>query len=151
MSTREQTMPEQTMEQERTHDEERDELRDEPEAAEEDDGDASRSTTSWAFRGAVVGAVAGGAVGAGLGALLSSRPEFLHSARDAVEGPSRDVARAAALAVGQVVTTRSVGNLVSTGNDDRTEVVKQTAKEAAAAAAGAARDTLVSMRSSTTS
>lgn len=140
-------MAEQTMEQERTYDEESDEFGEDPEAGDEHEADARSSTTSWAFRGAVVGAVAGGAVGAGLGVLLSSRPDFLESARDAVEGPSRDVARAAALAVGQVVTTRSVGNLVSSGKDDRTEVVKQTAKEAAAAAAGAARDTLVSMRS----
>jgi hypothetical protein len=133
--TREQTMAEQTMER-RAQDEESDELQDEPETVEEDDAGAASGTTSWAVRGAVVGAVAGGAIGAGLGALLSARPNLLESARDAVEGPSRDVAKAAAVAVGQVVTTRSVGNLVST------------AKEAAAAAAGAARDTLVAMRSS---
>jgi hypothetical protein len=141
-------MAQQTMEQERAHEEETDEFQDESETADEESGGASQSTASWAFRGAVVGAVAGSVVGAGLGVLLSSRPDLLESAKGSVEGPGRDMAKAAAVAVGQVVTTKSVGTLVSTGNGDRTGAVKQTAKEAAAAAAGAARDTLVSLQGS---
>jgi hypothetical protein len=114
------------------------------------DGDADQPATSttagWAFRGAVVGAATGAAVGAGIGAVLAARPDLLDSAKETVGGAGRDVAKSAAVAVGQVLTTRSVANLVSNGDADRADVVKQTAKEAATAAAGAARDTLVSMQ-----
>ena len=115
-----------------------------------EDGDEEQAggtgTAGWALRGAVVGAAAGAAVGAGIGAVLASRPDLLESAKETVGGAGRDVAKSAALAAGQVVSTRSVANLVSSGDGDRSDVMKQTAREAAAAAAGAARDTLVSMQ-----
>ena len=104
------------------------------------------ATAGWALRGAVLGAATGAAVGAGVGAVHAARPDLLDSAKETVGGAGRDVAKSAAVAVGQVLTTRSVANLVSNGDADRADVVKQTAKEAATAAAGAARDTLVSMQ-----
>lgn len=129
-------MADETMEDERV-----DEEADEQEFEQQDTG-----TVGWALRGAVVGAAAGAAVGAGIGAVLAARPDLLDSAKETVGGAGRDVARSAALAAGQVVSTRSVANLVSSGDGERSDVMKQTAREAAAAAAGAARDTLVSMQ-----
>ena len=147
-------MTETTMEDELVHleddDAEEPEAReefDDEETEDEDGASASSETAGWAVRGAIVGAATGAAVGAGLGAVLASRPDLLDTARETVGGAGRDVAKAAALAVGQVLTTRSVANLVSSGDTDKAEVMKQTAREAAAAAAGAARDTLVTMQS----
>ena len=129
-------MAEETLEEERV-----DEEADGQELEQQDAG-----TAGWALRGAVVGAAAGAAVGAGIGAVLAARPDLLDAAKETVGGAGRDVAKSAALAAGQVVSTRSVTNLVSSGDADRSDVMKQTAREAAAAAAGAARDTLVSMQ-----
>jgi hypothetical protein len=146
-------MAETTMEDERADLEDGDE---ELEAREEFDGDdseteagasASSGTAGWALRGAVVGAVAGAAVGAGLGVVFAARPDFLDSAKETVGGAGRDVAKSAGLAVGQVLANRSVANLVTTGDGERSAAMKETAREAAAAAAGAARDTLISMQS----
>jgi hypothetical protein len=100
------------------------------------------------MRGAVVGAVAGSTVGAGVGILLARQPEALKQAKDAVGGSGREVARAAAVAATEVVSSRRITQLMTgNGNGDRSQAVKDTAREAGAAAAKAARDSLVSLRS----
>jgi hypothetical protein len=100
------------------------------------------------MRGAVVGAVAGSTVGAGVGILLARQPEALKQAKDAVGGSGREVARAAAVAATEVVTSRRITQVMTgNGNGDRSQAVKETAREAGAAAAKAARDSLVSLRS----
>lgn len=108
---------------------------------------AAEPTTKWAIRGAVVGAVAGGAVGAGVGALVARRPQALRQAAGLVGGNARQVATAAGVAAAEVVASKGLNQLV-TGDDngDRAQLMKQSAKEAGAAAAKAARDSLVSLR-----
>ena len=108
---------------------------------------AGEPTTKWAIRGAVVGAVAGGAVGAGVGALVARRPEALRQAKDLVGGNVRQIATAAGVAAAEVVTSKGLSQLVTGDqNGDRAQLMKQSAKEAGAAAAKAARDSLVSLR-----
>ena len=105
-------------------------------------------TTSWALRGAVVGAVAGGVTGAGLGMLFARRPEALTEAKNAIGGSGRHVARAAAVAAGEVMASRHLNTLVKgEGEGERGELMKQAAKEAGVAAATAARDTIITLRS----
>jgi hypothetical protein len=108
---------------------------------------AAESTTSWAIRGAAIGAVAGGAVGAGVGALIARRPEALKEAVGLVSGNARQIATAAGFAAAEVVTSKGLSQLgTGDANGDRTQLMKQSAKEAGAAAAKAARDSLVSLR-----
>jgi hypothetical protein len=120
------------------------------EAAGDTDGEGATTdptTTSWAIRGAVVGAIAGGAAGAGVGMLVARRPEALKEVRGALGGSGRQVARAAAAAATEVVATRRLEQLITgTGDDDRSQIVKQAAREAGAAAAKAARDAIISVR-----
>ena len=128
-----------------------DESLDEQQAEEADDGEgggeAEPSPTSWAMRGAVVGAVAGSVTGAGLGVLFARRPDALAQARDAVSGSGRHVARAAAVAAGEVMASRHLSTLIkSEGDGDRGELMKQAAREAGVAAATAARDQIISLR-----
>ena len=126
-------------------DEERDDV-----AGEETDGGAGEPTptTSWALRGAVVGAVAGSVTGAALGMLFARRPEALTEARNAIGGSGRHVARAAAVAAGEVMASRHLSTLVKgEGDGDRGDLMKQAAKEAGVAAATAARDTIITLRS----
>jgi hypothetical protein len=111
-------------------------------------GQGGRDVKAWAIRGAVIGAATGSAAGAGIGAVLVSRPEVVRTAKEAFEGSGKHVARAVATAVSEVLTSRSVKQLLSgSGNGDRTEVMKDTAKEAGAAAATAARDSILALRS----
>jgi hypothetical protein len=117
-------------------------------AAEEPNGGGQPSSTSWAVRGAVVGAVAGGVTGAGLGMLFARQPNALAQARDAISGSGRHVARAAAVAAGEVMASRHLGTLLKGEADsDRGELMKQAAKEAGVAAATAARDQIITLRS----
>ena len=105
------------------------------------------STSRWAVRGAIVGGVAGATVGAGLAAVFARKPDARQALKEAVEGHGRQLAKAAAVAVGDVVASKSLKQLISSnGDDDRVRLVKETAKEAAAAAAQATRDTIVSVR-----
>jgi len=111
-------------------------------------GQDGRDVKAWAIRGAVLGAVTGSVAGAGIGAVLVSRPEALRSAKDAFEDSGKHVARAVTVAVSEVLTSRSVRQLLSgNGDGDRTEAMKDTAKEAGAAAATAARDSILTLRS----
>ena len=111
-------------------------------------GGTEPSPTSWALRGAVVGAIAGSVTGAGLGMLFARRPETLPQARTAIGGSGRHVARAAAVAAGEVMTSRHLNQLLNAeGASDRGDVMKQAAREAGIAAATAARDTIISLRS----
>lgn len=119
------------------------------EAADEEAENAAAETrpTNWALRGAVVGAVVGGATGAGIGMLFARQPEALEQAKNAIGGSGRHVARAAAVAAGEVMTSRHLNQLLKgEGNGERGEVMKQAAKEAGVAAATAARDTIISLR-----
>lgn len=119
------------------------------EAGEESGGGAEPSAAQWAIRGAVVGAVAGSAVGAGIGAVLVRRPETIQATKEALDRTGRQVARAAALAASEVVTSKSLNELIQgAGNGDRAQLMKRTAKDAAAAAVNAARDAIVSIRQS---
>lgn len=107
----------------------------------------SRSLSTWTTVGAVVGATAGGVIGAVVAATLVRRPELLDQAREAINRDGGRVARAATTAAGGVFAAKSVQGLAQdAGNGDRTTLVKQTAREAAAAAAGATRDEIVSIR-----
>ena len=98
--------------------------------------------------GAVVGAAAGGVIGAAIGATLVRQPELLERAREAINRDGGRVARAATTAAGGVFAAKSIQGLAQdTDNGERTKVMKQTAREAAAAAAGATRDAIVAIRS----
>ena len=141
-------MPEKTLPQDSTtpEDDDLDAERDEA-TDEESSGGAGSAPTNWAVRGAVIGAVAGSAAGAGLGMLFARRPDVLAGARDAVSGSGRHVARAAAVAAGEVMASRHLGTLLKAeGEGDRGELMKQAAKEAGVAAATAARDQIISLR-----
>ena len=114
---------------------------------EDESGLTEPSTRKWAIRGAVLGAVAGSVAGAGVGALVARRPEALKQAKDAISGNSRQVVRAAAVAAAEVVTSKGLNELVTGGGDgDRSQLMKQSAREAGAAAAQAARDAIISLR-----
>jgi hypothetical protein len=105
------------------------------------------SAASWAIRGAVLGAVVGGAAGAGVGLVVARRPEALKQAGDVMRGSGRQVARAAAGAATEVVTSGRLNQLIAgDGNGDRSQLMKQTAREAGAEAAKAARDAIISLR-----
>lgn len=115
--------------------------------SENDSGSMEASPTTWAIRGAFLGAVAGGAVGAGVGALVARRPEALKQAKEALSANSSQIAQAAAIAAAGAVSPRRLNQLVTgDGNGDRSEVIKQSAREAGAAAAKAARDEIISLR-----
>ena len=104
------------------------------------------SLTTWTTVGAVVGATAGGVIGAALAATLVRRPELLDQAREAINRDGGRVARAATTAAGGVFAAKSIQGLAQDESGERTTLMKQTAKEAAAAAAGATRDEIVSIR-----
>ena len=110
-------------------------------------GGGGQTPPSWALRGALIGAVAGSVAGAGLGMLLARRPETLSDVREAFGESGSHVARAAAAAAGEVVTSRHLNQLLTgEGNGDRGELVKDAAREAGKAAATAARDQIISLR-----
>jgi len=118
----------------------------EPEEQQEG-GDENRSLSTWTTIGAVVGATAGGVIGAAVAATLVRRPELLDQAREAINRDGGRVARAATTAAGGVFAAKSVQGLGgSAENGERAQLMKQTAREAAAAAAGATRDEIVSIR-----
>lgn len=108
--------------------------------------DGAPSLTTWTTVGAVVGATAGGVIGAAVAATLVKRPDLLEQAREAVNRDGGRVARAATTAAGGVFAAKSIQGL-DAENGERKNLMKQTAREAAAAAAGATRDTIVSIRS----
>ena len=139
-----------TDEKEELEPEPRDETSDEEASNDEESAATDPNTTRWAIRGAVLGAVAGSAAGAGVGMLVARRPEALKQAKSAIAGNGRQVALAAAAAATEVVTSRRLNQLV-TGNGDRSQMVKQAAREAGAAAAKAARDAIIPLRQETIS
>jgi hypothetical protein len=107
--------------------------------------DQGQSLTTWTTVGAVVGATAGGVIGAAVAATLVKRPDLLEQAREAVNRDGGRVARAATTAAGGVFAAKSIQGL-DAENGERKTLMKQTAREAAAAAAGATRDAIVSIR-----
>ena len=118
-----------------------------PDEAEDEHTPTEPSTRRWAIRGAVVGAVAGGAAGAGVGILVARRPEALSQAKTAIGESGGQVARAAAVAATEVVTSKRLNQLMAgNGNGDHSEAMKETAREAGAAAAKAARESIMSLR-----
>ena len=140
-------MSEQAVEQLDAADEADEHASDEPEQ-EQASGDQGSPLTKWTTMGAVVGAAAGGVIGAAIGATLVRQPELLERAREAINRDGGRVARAATTAAGGVFAAKSIQGLAQdTDNGERTKVMKQTAREAAAAAAGATRDAIVAIRS----
>lgn len=149
-------MPEQAIADENTTSDETDELEPEEQRDEADDDATSEeeesaatdpSTTRWAIRGAVIGALAGSAAGAGVGMLVARRPEALEQAKSALLGNGRHVAVAAAVAATEAVTSGGFKQIVTgEGNGNRSQIVKETAREAGAAAAQAARDAIIPLR-----
>jgi len=109
---------------------------------------ADPAPTSWAVRGAVVGAIAGSVTGAALGMLFARRPETLREVTNAISGSGGHVAKAAAIAAGEAMTSMQINQLLKgEGGGDRGELVKHAAKQAGFAAATAARDQIVTLRS----
>jgi hypothetical protein len=100
------------------------------------------------LKGAVVGSAAGAALGAWAAFARVMWPEQIEEAGKAVTGTVRDVGRSAAAAAGQTLDPAAIAGLLP-GNDDRAEVVKRSARDAATAAAKAARDTISSMSDAT--
>ena len=138
-------MPETAVEQRDKADDVDEQEREEPEQQQADEQGPSLST--WTTVGAVVGATAGGVIGAALAATLVRRPDLLEQAREAINRDGGRVARAATTAAGGVLAAKSVQGLGQAAeNGERTKLMKQTAREAAAAAAGATRDEIVSLR-----
>jgi hypothetical protein len=139
----EQALPENsTTDEDESRDDERSEV-----VNEESVGGDQQTPPNWALRGALIGAVAGSVTGAGLGMLLARRPEALAQAREAIGESGGHVARAAAAAAGEVVTSRQLNQLLQgEGNGDRGEMMKEAAREAGKAAATAARDQIISLR-----
>jgi len=115
---------------------------------EETGGGSDATATSWAVRGAVVGAIAGSVTGAALGMLFARRPETLKEITSAIGGSGGHVAKAAAVAAGEAMTSMQINQLLKgEGSGDRGELVKHAAKQAGFAAATAARDQIVTLRS----
>lgn len=100
------------------------------------------------LKGAAVGSAAGAALGAWAAFARMMWPEQIEEAGKAVTGTVRDVGRSAATAAGQTLDPAAIAGLLP-GNDDRAEVVKRSARDAATAAAKAARDTISSMSDAT--
>jgi hypothetical protein len=139
-------MPETAVEQRDTADDVEEREPDQPEQQREAE-EQGPSLKTWTTVGAVVGATAGGVIGAALAATLVRRPDLLEEAREAINRDGGRVARAATTAAGGVLAAKSVQGLGQTAeNGERTKLMKQTAREAAAAAAGATRDEIVSLR-----
>ncbi len=96
------------------------------------------------LKGAALGSAAGAAVGAWAAFARVMWPDQLDAAKDAAVGTARDVGRtAASAAAGAVDPDAVMDQLPSRGGDgNRTEVVKRTARDAATAAAKAAREAI---------
>jgi hypothetical protein len=105
------------------------------------------SLTTWTTVGAITGATVGGIVGAAVAATLVRRPELLEQATEAINRDGGRVARAATTAAGGVFAAKSIQGLAQDGETgERAELMKQTARQAAAAAASATKDEIVSIR-----
>jgi hypothetical protein len=116
-------------------------------ADEETGGGAEPTPTAWALRGAVVGAIAGGVTGAGLGMLFARSPDSLTQAKSAIGESGTNVARAAAVAAGEVMASNHLNQLFKAEDSgDRGELMKRAAREAGLAAATAARDQIITLR-----
>jgi hypothetical protein len=115
--------------------------------AEQSNDDQSPSLTAWTTIGAITGATVGGILGAAVAATLVRRPELLEQATEAINRDGGRVARAATTAAGGVFAAKSIQGLAQDGEGgERAELMKQTARQAAAAAASATRDEIVSIR-----
>ena len=96
------------------------------------------------LKGAAIGSAAGAAVGAWAAFARVMWPDQLDAAKDAAVGTARDVGRTAASAAAGAVDPESVMELLPSrgGDGNRSEAVKRTARDAATAAAKAARDAI---------
>jgi hypothetical protein len=99
------------------------------------------NVTGTVLRGAALGGAAGVAIGAWAALAKTRWPEEIGQVTRAVTEAVRDVGRTAACAAAQTVEPAAVAALLP-GNDDRTEVVKRAARDAATAATRAARDAI---------
>lgn len=139
-------MSEQAVEHRDATDEEDEQASEEPER-EQASEDQGSSLATWTTVGGVVGATVGGVIGAVIGATLVRRPELFERAGEAINRDGGRVARAAATAAGGVFAAKSMQGLAQgTDNGERKKLMKQTAREAGAAAAGATRDAIVAIR-----
>jgi hypothetical protein len=102
------------------------------------------------LKGAALGSAAGAAVGAWAAFARVMWPDQLDAAKDAAVGTARDVGRTAASAAAGAVDPDAVMELLpSRGADgNRSEVVKRTARDAATAAAKAAREAITTRNGS---
>jgi hypothetical protein len=96
------------------------------------------------LKGAALGSAAGAAVGAWAAFARVMWPEQIDAAKDAVVGTARDVGRTAATAAAGAVDPETVMELLPSrgGDGNRSEAVKRTARDAATAAAKAAREAI---------
>ena len=96
------------------------------------------------LKGAALGSAAGAAVGAWAAFARVMWPDQLEAAKDAAVGTARDVGRTAATAAAGAVDPDAVMELLPSrgGDGNRSEVVKRTARDAATAAAKAAREAI---------
>ena len=139
-------MSEQAVEHQDVAGEEDEQAFEEPEQEQASD-DQGSSLATWTTVGGVVGAAVGGVIGAAIAATLVRRPELLERATEAINRDGGRVAREAATAAGGVFAAKSIQGLAQdTDNGKRTKLMKQTAREAGAAAAGATRDAIVAIR-----
>ena len=100
-----------------------------------------KNVTGTVLKGAAVGGAAGAAIGAWAAFAKTTWPEQIENATRAVAEAVRDVGSTAARAAANTVDPAAVAELLP-GNDDRGEVVKRTARDAATAAARAAREAI---------
>jgi len=110
----------------------------------QDSQGARKNVTGTVLKGAAVGGAAGAAIGAWAAFAKATWPEQIEQTAGAVIETVRDIGRTAARAAAQTVDPAAVAELLP-GNDDRTEVVKRTARDAATAAAKAAREAISTM------
>ena len=107
-----------------------------------------KNVTGTVLKGAAVGGAAGAAIGAWAAFAKATWPEQIEQAAGAAIETVRDIGRTAARAAAQTVDPAAVVELLP-GNGDRTDVVKRTARDAAAAATKAAREAISTMSDGT--
>jgi hypothetical protein len=111
-------------------------------------GEGRKPLGPVALRGAAGGAAAGAVAGAAVAIARALRPEQADAVQRRLVHAGREIGTAAVRAAGGVLAAKPVSDLIAgnKGNGDRSETVRQAAKEAGVAAATAARRALVSMR-----
>ena len=107
----------------------------------EDSQPGGRKVAGVVLRGAGVGGLAGMAIGAWVAFAKAMWPEQIAQAARETSETVRDVGGTAGRAAAQSIDPAAVAGLLP-GNGDRSEVVRRTARDAATAAAKAAREAI---------